>query len=87
MQDLAAYEARELSRWAKQVVRESKSLASDSSIEVDEHKKDLLKSEMSKLVGLGEVADNCSSQAAEIVAGTASELFLNGLLLAYNLTK
>ena len=87
MQDQAAYEARDLSRWAKLVVRESKSHASDSGIEVDEHRKDLLKSEMSKLIGLGEVADNCSGQAAEIVAGAASEMLLNSLLMAYDLTK
>ena len=87
MQDQAAYEARELNRWAKLVLRESKSLASDSNVEVDEHKKDLLKAEMSKLIGLGEVADNCSGQAAEILAGAASELLLNSLLMAFDLTK
>lgn len=87
MQDQAAFEARDLARWAKLVLRESKSLASDSKVEVDEHKRDLLKAEMSKLIGLGEVAANCSGQAAEIVAGAASELLLNSLLMAYDLTK
>ena len=56
-------------------------------IAVDGAKKALRKAEAAKLKGMGEEPANCSDPAAEILAGNAAELFLNSLLLAYDLTK
>ena len=76
--------SRNLGRWVQLVANEAKSLASDNGTEVDGSKKPLLNAEAAK--GMREVPANCCYQAAETVAESAAEPFLNSLLLAYDLT-
>ena len=87
MQNEESFEARNLGRWVQLVVEEAKSLASNNGIAIDGAKKAVLKAEAAKLKGMGEEPANCVDQAAEILAENAAELFLNSLLLAYDLTK